>query len=607
MAWCSAVNCKNSRKKGWTLFRFPKDEDRCKKWVQNTRRADLQGKTSEYLYTNCKLCSEHFEPNQFMNPSAEKLSLVWNAVPTLFNIPNPPPKVTTKRKMPCRQDHPASSKKARTSHESQEKAAEQPVTGDGCFWPTIDHTYCIGYSSSQKNLKKPQEKEAKLKTKRCGSQKKKASHGDTIGQEDAASKTKAESVHGRPKKGSKKSTLGTKTVCQKEEVCCVEGCHSGRRKSDKSFFQFPIDTARCNKWLQNMGRQDLLGKTPFQLRSERYKVCSNHFKACYLLHAGRMVKLTRNAVPSLLKVKPHRKQPQRDKSVAGKRVKRRKLGGQGKQTKQSDQGMLPEIKVEIDWAEEPEFHCSAQSLYPPGGAMKEEMDTETDVNVFPTFSGADSIKPCSVRNQNPETHLRSSFSNENDMSLPSAGHCDVETSSTSQVVSYIKSEPVEEGEEEFLLGNRENYMDLAWHRKIMGYEETRSVDGGNKSPHKGCDSDGRVLDIKPDPDASNMFVSNWIQSVHGVNSDPVSNSELGDTSEEVNHSEHCHKSSSEPVCHKHFKRNCRTPLNSDKTIDDSEHVSGSGTETFNSNMVEDDEDMAYTVIKAEPMSDSEEQ
>ena len=45
------------------------------------------------------LCSDHFEENQFLRP-AERNRLVWNAVPTLFLVPNQPPKVTTGRQRP---------------------------------------------------------------------------------------------------------------------------------------------------------------------------------------------------------------------------------------------------------------------------------------------------------------------------------------------------------------------------------------------------------------------------------------------------------------------------------------------------------------------------
>ena len=79
---------------------------RCRKWVQNCRRDDLLGKSAEQLHTSgYLLCSEHFEPNQFNVPS-ERRRLVWNAVPTLFTVPNPPPRLMPSR--PAPKERPAS-------------------------------------------------------------------------------------------------------------------------------------------------------------------------------------------------------------------------------------------------------------------------------------------------------------------------------------------------------------------------------------------------------------------------------------------------------------------------------------------------------------------
>ena len=69
--------------------------NRCKKWVINTRRGDLDHLSAEQLYKNYRICAKHFEDSQFMNPNKNKL--VWNAVPTLFDVPNPPAKITPPR------------------------------------------------------------------------------------------------------------------------------------------------------------------------------------------------------------------------------------------------------------------------------------------------------------------------------------------------------------------------------------------------------------------------------------------------------------------------------------------------------------------------------
>lgn len=102
---CSAINCQNNSRKHPKMhfFRFPKNEERCKKWIQNSRRADLKGKSPSYCYGNLLLCETHFEASMFYN-SLSKSSLLRNAIPTLFDVPNPPPKLSLKRKLPIRHD-----------------------------------------------------------------------------------------------------------------------------------------------------------------------------------------------------------------------------------------------------------------------------------------------------------------------------------------------------------------------------------------------------------------------------------------------------------------------------------------------------------------------
>ena len=65
------------------------------KWVQNCRREDLRYIPVKKLFYN-QLCSNHFEDSQFMNEET-KSKLTWNAVLTLFDVPNPPAKVTPSR------------------------------------------------------------------------------------------------------------------------------------------------------------------------------------------------------------------------------------------------------------------------------------------------------------------------------------------------------------------------------------------------------------------------------------------------------------------------------------------------------------------------------
>ena len=47
------------------MFWFPKDEERCRKWVQNSRWDDLRTVPIQKL-CHFQLCSKHFEDSQFM-------------------------------------------------------------------------------------------------------------------------------------------------------------------------------------------------------------------------------------------------------------------------------------------------------------------------------------------------------------------------------------------------------------------------------------------------------------------------------------------------------------------------------------------------------------
>ena len=86
---------------------------RCQKWVQNTRREDIRSYTPQHLYTNYRICDKHFEDSQFMNRENRKAGIIWCALPTLFDVPNPPPKVTPQRKMRTSSSMPSSEKKRR--------------------------------------------------------------------------------------------------------------------------------------------------------------------------------------------------------------------------------------------------------------------------------------------------------------------------------------------------------------------------------------------------------------------------------------------------------------------------------------------------------------
>ena len=93
---------------------------------------ELRLRVSVQLQELCPLpvCAEHFEHSQFMNVES-KYRLVWNAVPTKFSMPNPPPQVSSKRPPPTWiKDW------ATTSNSTQQEIQEQS-TNRLWFWYVI--------------------------------------------------------------------------------------------------------------------------------------------------------------------------------------------------------------------------------------------------------------------------------------------------------------------------------------------------------------------------------------------------------------------------------------------------------------------------------------
>ncbi|XP_059357828.1 THAP domain-containing protein 2 [Carassius carassius] len=100
MGGCSAPNCSNSTTIGKQLFRFPKDPVRMRKWLVNCRR--------DFVPTPCsRLCQDHFEESQFeeiaRSPAGGR-KLKPNAIPTLFNVPDPPSPVTPQPVLPVKNE-----------------------------------------------------------------------------------------------------------------------------------------------------------------------------------------------------------------------------------------------------------------------------------------------------------------------------------------------------------------------------------------------------------------------------------------------------------------------------------------------------------------------
>ncbi|KAJ8266404.1 hypothetical protein GJAV_G00130060 [Gymnothorax javanicus] len=85
--FCAAPNCKmKSTEADLAFFRFPRDAQRCKRWVENCRRADMEDKTSDYLNKHYRLCAKHFEASMICKGGPYRTVLKYNAVPTIFDL-----------------------------------------------------------------------------------------------------------------------------------------------------------------------------------------------------------------------------------------------------------------------------------------------------------------------------------------------------------------------------------------------------------------------------------------------------------------------------------------------------------------------------------------
>ncbi|XP_055624878.1 homeobox protein 5-like isoform X2 [Toxorhynchites rutilus septentrionalis] len=71
-----------------SFHRFPKEAPTCKQWVEFCNRPELWKKYNEngpeYLYKSSRICSDHFQPNDFNNPNLFSQGLKKGSVPTLY-------------------------------------------------------------------------------------------------------------------------------------------------------------------------------------------------------------------------------------------------------------------------------------------------------------------------------------------------------------------------------------------------------------------------------------------------------------------------------------------------------------------------------------------
>ncbi|XP_030055196.1 52 kDa repressor of the inhibitor of the protein kinase isoform X2 [Microcaecilia unicolor] len=85
--YCAALNCsRKSTHSDIGFFRFPRDPARCKQWVENCQRVDLEDKTADHLNKCYRLCARHFDSSMVRRKSPYRTRLQDNAVPTIFDF-----------------------------------------------------------------------------------------------------------------------------------------------------------------------------------------------------------------------------------------------------------------------------------------------------------------------------------------------------------------------------------------------------------------------------------------------------------------------------------------------------------------------------------------
>uniref|UniRef100_A0A182RTW5 THAP-type domain-containing protein n=1 Tax=Anopheles funestus TaxID=62324 RepID=A0A182RTW5_ANOFN len=88
---CLVLGCRNrqllNQANTRSYFRFPRDADLCKKWVDFCNRPELYKKYDEngpeYLYKSSRICSDHFQPTDFNNPNLFSQGLKKGSIPSV--------------------------------------------------------------------------------------------------------------------------------------------------------------------------------------------------------------------------------------------------------------------------------------------------------------------------------------------------------------------------------------------------------------------------------------------------------------------------------------------------------------------------------------------
>lgn len=84
---CSVVRCKSWRRTA-QCFILPEDPEKRLQWVQFLFEVNGQ-RLRESLWTDIRVCSEHFTRDCFVTPAADSAQLKYDAVPTVFKPDEP--------------------------------------------------------------------------------------------------------------------------------------------------------------------------------------------------------------------------------------------------------------------------------------------------------------------------------------------------------------------------------------------------------------------------------------------------------------------------------------------------------------------------------------
>ncbi|XP_056141258.1 THAP domain containing 12a [Lampris incognitus] len=113
------------------LFRFPRDPQRCKKWVENSRCEDLQEKSLDHLYRYCRLCVKHFDAASIEKNDSLNTTLKDDAIPTIFDVSGQSENGQLKRKKPAdKNDETEKNAKKKTAKSEKDKESDTPTVSE---------------------------------------------------------------------------------------------------------------------------------------------------------------------------------------------------------------------------------------------------------------------------------------------------------------------------------------------------------------------------------------------------------------------------------------------------------------------------------------------